>query len=186
MPISNIPIKVKRFYIGVSIVTVLLCIIISYNIGMLRAVVHINEDRLRISEAEFLIHELKLHRNSLEHRYQGVSTNYAALIRDFDNLNFSHVTYVEENESLRDELDEQSRRVAELRAVENNLIHQNLDLDSQVEALRQQALEQEALINSLYSQINTLRAQINELEEEIETQTSEINDLRRRVRSRFR
>jgi len=184
VPISNIPIKTRRLYIGISIVTALLCILASYNIGLLRAAVHVNEERLRTSEAEVLIHELKMHRYALEHRYQGVNTNYNALINDFDNLNFSHVTYVEENEYLRDELDEQSRRVAELRAVENNLVLQNLDLNNQIEMLRLQAQEQEALINSLNSQISALHAQINELEEENESQASEINDLRRRLRIR--
>ena len=184
MPISNIPIKIRRLYLGISVVIVLLCIIVSYNIGILRAAVQVNEDRLRISEAEALIQELKLHRYTLEHRYQGVNTNYIALIKDFDNLNFSHVTYVEENEYLRDELDEQSRRVAELRAVENNLVLQNLELNNQIDTLRLQGQEQEALINSLNSQINVLRTQISELEEENESQASEINDLRRRSRLR--
>jgi len=180
------PIKTRRLYIGISVVTVLLCILISYNIGLLRARVQVYEDRLRISEAEVLIRELKLHRYALEHRYQGVNTNYTALIKDFDNLNFSHVNYVEENEYLRDELDEQSRRVAELRTVENNLVLQNLDLNSQIELLTLQAQEQEALINSLYSQINALHARIDELEEENESQASEILDLRRRLRNRLR
>jgi len=184
VPISNIPIKIRRLYLGISVVIVLLCIIVSYNIGILRAAVQVNEDRLRISEAEALIQELKLHRYTLEHRYQGVNTNYIALIKDFDNLNFSHVTYVEENEYLRDELDEQSRRVAELRAVENNLVLQNLELNNQIDTLRLQGQEQEALINSLNSQINVLRTQISELEEENESQASEINDLRRRSRLR--
>ena len=186
MLIPNIPTKVKRFYIGISVVTALLCIIVSYNIGLLGAVVRVSGDRLRASEAEVLIHELKLHRYALENRYQGVNTNYSALIRDFDNLNFNHVAYVEENEYLRDELDEQSRRVAELRAVENNLILQNLELDNQIEALRLQVQEHEALVNSLNAHINSLRIQINELEEENESKTDEINDLRRRLDSRFR
>ena len=185
MPIPNIPTKARRLYIGI-LVTVLLCIIISYNIGLLGAVVQVSGDSLSTSEAAVLIHELKLHRYALENSYQGVNTNYTALIRDFDNLNFNHVAYVEENEYLRDELDEQSRRVAELRTVENNLTLQNLELDSQIEALRQQVQEHEALVNSLNIQINSLRAYINELEEENESKTAEINDLRRRLDSRLR
>ena len=84
--LSNIPIRIWAIFTGLLLFTAVLCIIVSYNIGLSNAVVTVSGDNYKPREAETLItdnmsmtEKLQKDLYDLLAKYQGLDANYSAL-----------------------------------------------------------------------------------------------------------